>query len=128
MPIPRRRAWAGIGVQIARTLSAYKFVRRLARFALDKSRHRYRDAVGDPVHHSEAGAPFRVNQDEREAFRPRRRVPPLERRRDVLPDAIGVGLIIASILHRKLAVVLEAWRRQGEIICGKRRRTTTQAE
>src|SRR3984957_5474444 len=127
VPIPGRGARPGARVEIAGALAAEEFVGGFTRFALRQSGHRHRDAVRDPMDHAETAAALRINQGERKALRPGRRILPLERRRDVLSDAIGVGLVVAGILYREFAVVLKAWRGQGEVI-GDGRYGDTQAE
>src|SRR6185312_6201701 len=69
VPVARRRAGAGVVRDVLGALAAHVLRRGLADLAFGETRHRCGYAVGDPVHHAQAGAALRVVHDQRIAAR-----------------------------------------------------------
>ncbi len=95
-------------------LAADIFVGWLADLAFGEAGHRDRDAVGDPVADAGGRAAFRIGHQQHVALGARRRIGPGQRRRDVLADAVRIRLVVAGVLGRPAAAVLERGRGDGE--------------
>ena len=82
--------------------------------AVGETGHGNRNAIGHPVADAAGRTAFRIEHQQRIALGALGRISPGQRRRNVLADAIRIGLVVAGVLHRQPLAVLEARRRQRE--------------